>query len=376
MNRGRRDATALARQRAGSAGGPQRQPAASFRFELAGTAARFSFWGADVASQHAGLRLKLETMGRPASKKVPTLHRRRSWDVFLSYSTRDVEMATRIAGDLRASGLTVWHDVSNLHGGERIRESIDRAIRASKVFLLLTSRHSLRSRWVLNELDAAMLSEISRRKGFVIPVLIGKVDPANLPADLLGKRYVDLRHNFRARYSSKRGYLLQSIRLLAGQGAPPPGDHIRLVPDFLNAILAHKYDGRRETKEHVRATVRAMATSAIEDSWKLIKPGWRGNAKELLGLNIFDRRKCCRAFRKKYGQFAMEQLAVFCVDHEVISFSGGFTMKQFNSFIQTANILLGMFALRDFLVAEQGLDLAVVEFERKRMAFMATDATG
>jgi hypothetical protein len=144
-------------------------------------------------------------MNHPARKKVPALRRRRSWDVFLSYSTRDAEKATRIADDLRANGLTVWHDASNLHGGERIRESIDRAIRNSKVFLLLTSRYSLMSRWVLNELDAAMLSEISRRKGFVIPVLIGKIDPARLPADLLGKRYIDLRHNFEARYFRSAG---------------------------------------------------------------------------------------------------------------------------------------------------------------------------
>jgi len=308
---------------------------------------------------------------RASPKRKPVLRRRRSWDVFLSYSSRDANMAARIAEDLRASGLTVWHDVSSVHGGERIRESIDRGIRNSKVFLLLTSRYSLMSRWVLNELDAAMLAEISRHKSFVIPVLIGRVDPTKLPSDLTGKKYIDLRHNFPARYLSKRGHLLQSIRLLAGQGAPPLSDRMRLVPDFLNLILAYKYDGARETKSNVRAKVRALGTSAIKDSWKLIKPGWQGNAKELLGLNIFDRRKCYREFRQKYGQFALEQLAVFSVDHVGISFSGGFTLKQFNLFIQTATLLLGMFSLRDFLIAEQGLDLAVVEFDRKRMTFMA-----
>ena len=157
----------------------------------------------------------------PAAQSIAP-HSAQSWDVFLSYSTRDISAASQIAADLRSGGLTVWHDVSNVQAGERIREQISEGIRNSKAFVLLASRHSLSSRWVLNELDAAMLTEISSRQSLVIPILIGRVDESTLPTDLIGKRYIDLRHNFSKKYGLKREHIVQSVKLLAGSVDHPP----------------------------------------------------------------------------------------------------------------------------------------------------------
>jgi hypothetical protein len=206
-----------------------------------------------------------------------------------------------------------------------------------------------------------MLTEISERKAFVLPVLLGRLDSSKLPVDLIGKRYIDLRHNFTKRYSAKCAYILQSIRLLANQTAEPHLDCVRLVPDFLNRIISHQYDGTRERDSHVRAKIPGFVLSLIDDAWVLFDATEmkNNNAEELLGVNIWDLQKCRDAFRRQYGAFAAQQLALFLVDYLGLSFSGGFTMDQMRSLIYTARIFLGMFALRDFLVAEQGLDLGV-----------------
>lgn len=90
-----------------------------------------------------------------------------SWDVFLSYSSRNKDVAIAVADDLRKAGLKVWFDRSQIGGGQRLREQIEIGLRNSKSVLVLTSQFSLKSRWVLNELDAAMLREITKRKTIV-----------------------------------------------------------------------------------------------------------------------------------------------------------------------------------------------------------------
>jgi TIR domain len=123
-----------------------------------------------------------------------------SWDVFISHSTQDVEIVTQVADDLEDVGLSVWLDRSTIGPGERIREKINLGIKNSTVVLIFISRRSLKSRWVLNELDAAMLREINERRPLLLPVLIGRVHTNELPEDLKGKKYLDLRYNFEKKY--------------------------------------------------------------------------------------------------------------------------------------------------------------------------------
>jgi len=304
---------------------------------------------------------------------TPSGRAQKQWDVFLSYSNRNSAIAARIASDLRTAGLTVWHDVTNVRPGERVRDAIGHGIRHSKVFVLLASVHSLRSRWVLNELDAAMLNEISESRAFVMPVLIGKIEPESLPSDVVGKHYIDLRHNFGNRYQAKGAYLIQSVGLLARQTTDPQPGSLLLVPDFLNKVLAHHYDGARELNADVRARIPAFAFGCIKDAWELTKDGTRKGRKkrtQQLGIDIFDHKRCRDAFLRRYGEFALQQLALYVVDELRLSFSGGCSYDDFRSFINISNILLGMFSLRDFLVAEQGLDLAVVRMGPTKQGFM------
>lgn len=135
-------------------------------------------------------------------------------DVFISYSTKDARACKRIVTDLRSEGLEVWHDSSHVSGGKRLREEIDQGIGNSGCFVLLLSEHSRRSRWVLNELDTAMLREIRERRTLVIPVLLGTLTDRQIPGDLRGKHHIDLRHAFGTQYRRKREILLAAVRLV------------------------------------------------------------------------------------------------------------------------------------------------------------------
>jgi hypothetical protein len=93
------------------------------------------------------------------------------WDVFLSYSSTDREKAECIYPDLTEAGVKVWFDAIVVTLGESIRQRVCEGIAASRILLVLISSHSLRSRWVLNELDTGMIYEIENARTFVAPGL-------------------------------------------------------------------------------------------------------------------------------------------------------------------------------------------------------------
>jgi diguanylate cyclase (GGDEF)-like protein len=133
------------------------------------------------------------------------------WDVFLSYCSKDFGKAEVIRRDLEAAGLTVWYDRTAIDAGRRIRHEIAAGLRCSRLFLILISRYSLGSEWVLNELDAGMLREIETRRLFVLPILVGRVTSTELPPDIRGKKYIDLRYRFELRYMQQRDVIISSL---------------------------------------------------------------------------------------------------------------------------------------------------------------------
>lgn len=78
------------------------------------------------------------------------------WDIFISHSTRDKGVATRLGQDLRELGQRVWIDYENLFVGDLLPQKIGEAIRDSSTLVLLWSASAARSRWVPQELQAAL----------------------------------------------------------------------------------------------------------------------------------------------------------------------------------------------------------------------------
>ena len=64
-----------------------------------------------------------------------------TWDVFLSYSSRDKAVVRPLAERLRADGLRVWFDDWEVERGGHIQSKIDEGLEGSRVLVLCMSAH-------------------------------------------------------------------------------------------------------------------------------------------------------------------------------------------------------------------------------------------
>lgn len=117
----------------------------------------------------------------PISKQIP--------QVFVSYASADSATAKVIVEGLRSQDLNVWLDADELRPGDHWAESIRTAISASAYFLLLLSKNSVQSFWMINEVEA-VLKELQSRDVTFLPVLLEDCDI--LPS-LATYQYFDMR---------------------------------------------------------------------------------------------------------------------------------------------------------------------------------------
>jgi membrane-associated phospholipid phosphatase len=88
-------------------------------------------------------------------------------DIFISYSRNDRAKAETLARALAEVGWSVWWD-RNIPAGKDFAKVIEAALEDSKVAIVLWSEHSVASRWVLTEADAAA------DRGILVPILIDR----------------------------------------------------------------------------------------------------------------------------------------------------------------------------------------------------------
>jgi hypothetical protein len=72
-------------------------------------------------------------------------------DAFLSHSSRNAAVATRVHGGLTGAGLTVWFDDHDIEVGALLRAGLQAAIEQARVLVLLWSRAAADSRWINSE---------------------------------------------------------------------------------------------------------------------------------------------------------------------------------------------------------------------------------
>jgi TolB-like protein/Flp pilus assembly protein TadD len=96
--------------------------------------------------------------------------------VFLSYASQDAEAAQKIAEALRAAGIEVWFDQSELRGGDVWDQKIHREIRDCALFIpvISTSTASRREGYFRLEWDVAdqRSHRMARDQAFIVPVCL------------------------------------------------------------------------------------------------------------------------------------------------------------------------------------------------------------
>ena len=128
-----------------------------------------------------------------------------SWEskaVFLSYASEDAQLAGRIADALKAAGIEVWFDQSELRGGDAWDLRIRREIRDCALFIPIISRTAksrpegyFRLEWRLADQRTQLMA---KGRVFVLPVGIDETSAAE----------ADVPESFSA---------VQWIRLLGGE---------------------------------------------------------------------------------------------------------------------------------------------------------------
>jgi hypothetical protein len=96
--------------------------------------------------------------------------------IFLSYASQDAEAARRICDSLRAAGLEVWFDQSELRGGDAWDTSIRRQIKECALFLPIISANTqsrtegyFRLEWRLAEQRSHLMA---KGRPFLVPIVI------------------------------------------------------------------------------------------------------------------------------------------------------------------------------------------------------------
>ena len=140
-------------------------------------------------------RTSVETVAAKPSIVIAEKPKGRGTGSFLSYSSQDREVAVRIATALRAVGHEVWYDDWEIDSGDSIVERIEDVLAHNDTLLILLSPSSVRSKWVLRELDIALMRQLSGQHIRIIPVFIADCE---IPQVLASIHYVDFREDFQA----------------------------------------------------------------------------------------------------------------------------------------------------------------------------------
>jgi TIR domain len=113
--------------------------------------------------------------------------------VFISHASADKPFVDQLVADLAARAIPVWYDKFDLRVGDSVTGGINEGLTASKYFLIVLSKSSIASRWVIEELNAALMEQVARGGTFLIPTLL---EDCEVPPLLRHRRYADFRVDY------------------------------------------------------------------------------------------------------------------------------------------------------------------------------------
>ncbi|MBI1877191.1 MAG: TIR domain-containing protein [Chloroflexi bacterium] len=123
----------------------------------------------------------------PASSTAEPAEESQGQDVFISYSTKNLDFVQQLYQKLSGRGLSVWFDKQSIEGATQWRESIVTGIMNCKVFLLVLSPESAASDNVRKELD---LAEHHKKKIFPLMWRDANPLPPSFQYQLAGTQYI------------------------------------------------------------------------------------------------------------------------------------------------------------------------------------------
>src|SRR5271165_6171691 len=108
--------------------------------------------------------------------------------IFVSHSHQDNEFSRHLVEALRARGLDVWYDESDLSGGSTMDVVIESELRSRDAYIVVMSPSAVNSRWVRGEWNEALERHDNQQLKYFIPVIAA---PCDIPLRLKTMFYID-----------------------------------------------------------------------------------------------------------------------------------------------------------------------------------------
>jgi hypothetical protein len=112
--------------------------------------------------------------------------------IFVSHSSKDKPFVRKLVKALKKYLLDSWIDEHEIKVGDSLVGKISKALKEADYLVIVLSQVSVSSRWVEQELNAALTNQISG-KGVVLPVLL---EDCEMPMLLRDRLYADFRTDF------------------------------------------------------------------------------------------------------------------------------------------------------------------------------------
>lgn len=230
--------------------------------------------------------------------------------VFLSYSSEQAEVATRIELSLKEDGHLVFRDRSSLPPGEAFDTRIRAAVEESDLFVFLISSESISpGRYTLTELKFAE-QKWGNPSGHVLPVLVEPVPGEIIPAFLRAVTILNPQGNLTAEVAAEVARMSASWwrRMLEPRRLVPIVAAVLLLAGGAWIGLPSYLERREQTirgAELVQQSQSQADSGDYENAWKLLEEA--------------------KAVAPASGQVseAQERLAMMLLRGAGVNFSGG-----------------------------------------------------
>ncbi len=117
-------------------------------------------------------------------------------EIFLSHSSLDRAITTRLAETLRNHGIPVWYSATNIKCAQQWHDEIGKALKRCDWFLVLLSNHSIASQWVKWELSYALIHSQYNKK--ILPITLENCDYETLSWTLDSFQMANLNPDYEA----------------------------------------------------------------------------------------------------------------------------------------------------------------------------------